>query len=239
MKHKAPNEAIVKVIALIIIVLVLLAVAIFVPISSAHALPSQGYTHDVGLVQTHMTVDNPGYDTTRSIRIAAVLGWLFSLAILVLMLHVIIRRLRNIEEVHRRELHRIRAGIAVISEWMAHHDIGLGRLFEKTGLMEEGASLDDTLKIFAEEVEAKSWMTMPRESFKETMERLSKEGSGFDDIDLSKEGPGFDFDEIDEVIELTEEIAEPLPFTVPNLEFGGDWRETDEYVNMRNGQEGC
>jgi hypothetical protein len=120
--------------------------------------------------------------------------------------HVIIRKLRSIEETHYVELDRIRMNLVKIGEWMVSFDIGLGRLFEKTGLMEEGASIDEALRAFVKEAEEKSWMTMPQEKFEETMERLSKE-------DLAEE------------LQARDHIIPALP----NLAFRGSWRETAAY----------
>jgi hypothetical protein len=158
-------------------------------------------------------VVNPGYDTTRGIRIAAVLAWLFSLAILLVVLHVIMRRVRKLEEMIVGDNDKMKNNLVKIGEWMVHFDIGLSRLFEKTGLMPEGASLDETLE------------GMKNESFTEMMTRLSLEGSGFDQIE-----------EIEPELAEVEEIEES---GIPDLQFAGDWRKTEAYVGLYDNEEGC
>jgi len=245
MKERATNEAIVKAIALIIIALVLLALAIFVPVSDAHAeeivkITGEGnylvaeYLEDGEVVAKHggvmklydetepvtyyvnpnypyatfehayqkaeidlmkskslwflggaidnlkepeseletlpyfsnadwkmpsatpvntvMEIHNPGVDTSRKIRIAATLAWLLSLFILVLMLHVIIRRVRNLAETHYVELDRIRNQYVGIKNLMISLDHRFEEIMAKLGMLPEASEEYDVDPIELQEM---------------------------------------------------------------------------------------
>jgi len=185
-----------------------------------------------------------GAEIADAVRITGTTIAVVLLIGVMILLHVVVRRIRELYELALGDFDKIKNSMVKIGEWMVHFDIALGKVFEDKGIMEEGASFAETV-----------------ETFQETMERLQNfEGSGFDGID--------EIVDLTEEIEIVEEpkerelpeglVAEridahtvhikkkepenyrvPSASIIPNFNFKGDWRETEEYVSMRDNQEGC
>ena len=201
-----------------------------------------------------------------------------ALIAMLVILHVLLRRVRKLEEMLIGDNDKIKNSLVKIGEWMVYFDIGLTNMLDSLGAKEEGSSLDEHLKELERERDVEKdasgqpfRMIIPNIIFNNTIEEDEEpvEETYAETIErISSPETLSGLEEEDEIIDLIDEIKEPVEseapegyvkeqidehtvrfrreqphekkgFTIPNLEFKGDWRETDAYIEMRDQQEGC